>query len=103
MWRLITLGGLALERAGETTQDHSDETLPDVAAARRPLALMAVVAASGERGVARERLLLYFWPDSGVERARNALRQTTFRIRRDLGEPDPILGGAELRLNPEAI
>jgi len=102
MWRLITFGGLALERAGQQPNE-SGRPLPDIASARRPLALLAVLAVSGERGVSRERLLLYFWPDSGVERARNALRQTAFRIRRDLGEPDPIAGTSELRLNPDAI
>ena len=103
MWRLITLGGLALERVRTSGPDSPDTPLPDVAAARRPLALLATLAIAGERGVSRERLLLYFWPDSGVERARNALRQTTFRIRRDLGDPDPILGAGELRLNTDAI
>jgi DNA-binding SARP family transcriptional activator/tetratricopeptide (TPR) repeat protein len=48
-------------------------------------------------------VLLYFWPDSNVERAKNALRQTIFRLRRDLGPPDPIVGNNELHLDPAAV
>src|SRR5689334_12964107 len=102
MWRLITLGGLCIERIEDEGAPEPPRS-PSSVAQRRPLALLAVLAASGERGVCRDELLLYFWPDSNVERAKNALRQTIFRLRRDLGPPDPILGNNELQLDPASI
>jgi DNA-binding SARP family transcriptional activator len=102
MWRLITLGGLMLQGARPTHGAPPAAANHDVAA-RRSLALLAVLATAGQRGISRDTLLLLFWPDSGVDRARNALRQTLFRLRRDLGSPDPIVGATELRLNLEAV
>src|SRR5688572_7918656 len=104
MWRLTTLGGLAIERLESAEPPSGPNAAAQPAAAqRRPLALLAVLAAAGERGVSRDQLLLYFWPDSDVERARNALRQTLFRLRRDLGPKDPVIGSTELRLDPSVV
>lgn len=65
--------------------------------------LLAIVALHGERGIARDRLLALLWPESTTERARGALKQTVFTLRRDLGIDDLLLGTAELRLNPLRI
>jgi DNA-binding SARP family transcriptional activator len=101
-WRLTTFGGLSIDRVDDGGA-ATDPPPPAAVAQRRPLALLAVLAVSGERAVCRDELLLYFWPDSNVERAKNALRQTTFRLRRDLGPPDPIVGNNELQLDPAAV
>jgi DNA-binding SARP family transcriptional activator len=104
MWRLTTLGGLAIERVSPAGVSETAEVASLAGGAqRRPLALLAVLAASGDQGVSRDTVLLYFWPDSDVERARNALRQTLFRLRRDLGPSDPVIGTTELRLDPRVI
>jgi DNA-binding SARP family transcriptional activator len=103
MWRLTTLGGLSIEQVERTEQGEKHAHLTGSTAQRRPLALLAVLAASGERGVCRDDLLLYFWPDSDVERARNALRQTLFRLRRDLGPADPVVGSNSLSLDPGVV
>lgn len=104
MWRLTTLGGLAIERLESPgPPGGADVAAQPAAAQRRPLALLAVLAAAGERGVGRDELLLYFWPDSDVEHARNALRQTLFRLRRDLGPKDPVVGSTELRLDSSVV
>jgi DNA-binding SARP family transcriptional activator/tetratricopeptide (TPR) repeat protein len=103
-WRLTTFGGLAIERVEERSPAaEPNATTPAALGQRRPLAVLAVLAASGSRGLSRDELLLCFWPDSNVERAKNALRQTIFRLRRDLGSPDPILGTDELQLNPAVV
>nr|MBA3260571.1 protein kinase [Gemmatimonadales bacterium] len=96
MWRLSTFGGLSLK-------DEGSLQIPSVAAQRRPLALLALLADSGEAGLSREKLLLYLWPESDEERARNTLRQLLHSLRRGLNEPDLLLGTNELRLNPAAI
>lgn len=94
MLRLITFGGLALQRDG----------VPEVgeAAQRRKLALLAVLAAAGTTGVPRDRLLLLFWPDSTQEHARNSLKQLIFSVRHSLDE-EIIAGTSLLALNSARI
>ncbi len=95
MYRLITFGALAVER--------DDGAGPALAAQRKALALMAVVAASGPAGIARERLLALFWPESTEERARGALKQMLHSMRRQLGAEDVLTGISSLSLNPAQI
>lgn len=95
--RLRTLGGVALHRqGGEAVKDEC--RLP-----RRGLALLALLAAEPSTGVSRDSVVAYLWPESDQEKARNALRQTLFTLRRVLERPDLILGGPELLLNPAAL
>jgi DNA-binding SARP family transcriptional activator len=94
MLTLRTLGGVSL----------SDESGPLAGAMiqHRRLALLAVLAAAGTRGVSRDRVAALLWPESGPERARHALAQWLFLMRRDLGE-DAVAGTGELRLNPTRV
>jgi serine/threonine-protein kinase len=89
--RLITLGGLALTRDGAP--------YAGAAAQRRRLALLAVLAASGRTGVSRDKLLAYFWPDSGEDQARHALNQALFQIRQALGAECVTSASTSLALN----
>ena len=95
MFHLRTFGGLVLERDGRP--------LTGAATQRRRLALLAVLAAAGERGVSRDKVLAYLWPERDTERGRHALAQALYAMRRDLGETPFIEGSADLRLNPAAI
>ena len=92
--RLRTLGGLSLERNGTPATGAG--------ARRKPLALLAALAAS-PRGVSRDKLALLLWPEADAEGARSVLRQTLYTLRRDLEAPDLVVGATELRLNPEVI
>jgi DNA-binding SARP family transcriptional activator len=94
MLRLRTFGGLALQGA---------ESAAGPMLQRRALALLAIVAASADVGVSRDKLLLYLWPDSDQERARNALRQLLHGLRKSLAAPEVLLGTGDLRLNPDVI
>ncbi|HYV98588.1 MAG TPA: BTAD domain-containing putative transcriptional regulator, partial [Gemmatimonadaceae bacterium] len=71
--------------------------------ARSRLAILAVIAAAGERGIRRDKLIALFWPDADEERGRNALRQSLFALRQRLGGEPLTLGVSELRLNPAAL
>jgi DNA-binding SARP family transcriptional activator len=86
MLRLLTFGGLALERI--------DGSSPPRVRPQR-LAILAVLATAGDRGVSRERLSALFWPDADDERARHSLRQALYALRQELGtevlQPDAIL------------
>jgi DNA-binding SARP family transcriptional activator len=93
--QLRTLGGLSLVRDGNL--------FAGAAGQRGRLAILAVIAAAGDTGVSRDRIHSLFWPDSDTERARGALNQSLFAIRRDLGEREAILGNTEIRLNASVL
>ena len=95
MLRLRTFGGLAVDRRGvpvaETTGQH------------KALALLALVASSGTRGASRDQLAAWLWPESDSDRARGALSQTVYSLRKQLGQPDLFDGTRTLKLNPRVI
>jgi DNA-binding SARP family transcriptional activator len=93
MLRLRTFGGLWIETLDGTR-------LPNPRPRR--LALLAILASAGQRGITRGRLQAVFWPDADNEPARHALSQTIYSLRRDLGVPG-IIATADLRLDPECI
>ena len=92
MLYLRTLGAFSLRRP-----DGSP-----IAVQRRPFALLALVAAAGARGSSREKALGVLWPDADEERARHALAQTLYALRRSC-RADVIDGAATLRLDPSGI
>lgn len=94
MLRLNTLGGLWIE--GGAAADEGGVR-------PRRLALLAILAVAGAKGVSRDRLLAVLWPESGADKARHALSQTLYSLRGDLGA-DPVLATAsDLRLDPTLI
>jgi DNA-binding SARP family transcriptional activator/tetratricopeptide (TPR) repeat protein len=88
---LRTLGGLSVE--GEA----SEAAIPPLGP--RPLALLAVVAAAGTRGISREKILGILWAESDEEQGRHTLSQTRYRLRRETGAAW-ITGTTQLRLDP---
>lgn len=70
---------------------------------RRRMALLALLAAAGEPGMSRDKLLLHLWPESDTEHGRGLLRQALHALRRDLKAPDLFLGTTDIRLNPQII
>ena len=95
MLRLKSFGGLALERDGQV--------LTGAAARRRPVALLALLAAAGEHGLSRDKAVAYFWPEGDVERSRHALAQMLYSVRHDLGGDVLFATANDLRLNPALI
>lgn len=95
MIRLQTLGGLAV----------TDGTRPLGGNLQQPrrLALLAVLARAGERGINRDRLAGLLWEDVEEERSRKSLNQALYAIRQDLGSEEAILGTRDLRLNRDLI
>ena len=92
--RLVTFGGLSVQNG---------VAINGVANPRSRLAILAVLATAGDRGIRREKLAAMFWPDSDEERARNALRQALFTLKKDLGAGEITIGVADLRLNSEVL
>jgi Tol biopolymer transport system component/DNA-binding SARP family transcriptional activator len=79
------------------------QRLGGAAAQPRRLALLAVLAASHDRGVTRDRLLAMLWSEAADERARKGLNQALYALRQELGGDEVLLGAQDLRLNPELI
>nr|MBA3659604.1 hypothetical protein [Gemmatimonadales bacterium] len=92
MLRVWMFGGVSVALEGRPARGAGTQ--------RKPLALLALLAAAGEQGLSRDKLLLYLWPECDEEHGRNTLRQTLHALRRDLGEPLLFAGTSELRLDP---
>lgn len=92
---LRAFGGLSLTRDGSPTVLAESR--------RKPLALLALVGAAGERGVSRDKLASYLWSESDTDKARGVLKQTLYVLRKELGSEDLFLGTSDLRLNPALV
>ncbi|HET7600309.1 MAG TPA: BTAD domain-containing putative transcriptional regulator [Gemmatimonadales bacterium] len=73
------------------------------AAQPQVLALLAVLACAGQRGMAREKIQVLLWPEADAERSSHRLSQLAHHARRCLECPDLVLGAGELRLNPARV
>ena len=93
MLRLHTFGSCFLERDGVRLEALSGQ--------RKGLALLALLACAGERGVSRETLLAYLWPESDDKRARISLKQLVHSLRQQLRPPELLLTSTTFRLSPD--
>jgi len=73
--------------------------LSGAAGQRRLLAILSILAAAGERGVTRDKLLALLWADGDAEKSRHALTQSLYHIRKVLGVDRLFLGTADVRLD----
>lgn len=95
MLQLTVLGGLTL--------GLEDGLVSGAVTQRRRLALLALLAVARQRGISRDKLMAYLWPESDAARARHALNQQLYAQRKLLAGRELFLGGKTLRLNPAAI
>jgi DNA-binding SARP family transcriptional activator len=95
MLRLTTFGGLSI--------DGAEQPLTGAAIQRRRLALLAVAAAAGPQGISRDKLIGLFWSEVPEDRARHALAQALYALRRALGVEELFLGAPAIRLNTDVV
>ncbi|MEJ7759265.1 MAG: BTAD domain-containing putative transcriptional regulator [Gemmatimonadaceae bacterium] len=95
-FRLQTFGTLRL------TGSDDETVLGDHGHQRRRLALLAVLAAAGERGRSRDQLLGLFWPEVTQARARHSLDQLLYAIRTSL-DGGVFTGANPVRLNSSFV
>jgi len=93
--RLKVFGGLSIERDQGPAEGAG--------AQRRRLALLALLDGAGDRGLTRDKILGFLWPESEPEKARRILTQALYALRRDLREEELFLGSNEVRLNPDLM
>ena len=93
--RLHTFGGLWLAL---------DDGAPATGLSQpRRLTLLAMVASGGTQGVSRDRVLATLWPESDTERARHALAQLVYSLRRSSGGQPLLVGDSQLRLDATSL
>lgn len=95
MLRLKVLGGISLERGGRPLSGRVTQ--------RRRLALLVLLAAGRDRGVSRDRLIGWLWPERTDEQGRHSLSQLIYGLRQSLGEDVLLAGVDQLRLNWSSI
>ena len=93
--RFKTLGQVYLERDGTRVAGAASQP--------RRLALLAIIAAAGSRGVSRDRLIGLLWLDTDEEKARKGLNQALYALRHEIGNDDAISGTRDLVLAPEFV
>ncbi len=81
--RIEALGGFTVYRRGEPLVFEGK-------AQKKPIELLQVLAALGGRGVSRDTLRDFLWPDSGAEAAPTALDVLVSRARKLLGDARAI-------------
>lgn len=94
---------LVLELLGTVSLRSDTGKIPLPAQQKRPLSLLAILALGGQHGMSRHRIEAYLWSESNAARARHALDQAVYAIRRSLGGDVIIASAQELRLNPELV
>lgn len=95
MLLIKTLGGLAVYDGARALSGAAQQP--------RRLAILALLARAGDRGVSRDRLLAMLWPEADEERARRGLNQALYALRQDLGSEDAITGNRDLRLDNSLV
>ncbi|MGQ0563041.1 MAG: BTAD domain-containing putative transcriptional regulator, partial [Gemmatimonadota bacterium] len=91
-----TFGGVAVF-------DEAGNPMLGAASHRRTFGMLAVLAAAGEAGLSRDKLVGIFWPEFEPRRARHSLTQAVYAARKGLACDDVFEISEDIRLNPARI
>jgi adenylate cyclase len=94
---------LRFRALGRPIVEGPEGTVGGAASQRKPLALLALLAVAGPRGISRDKIMGYLWPEAPTDRATHRLTQVLYSLRHELRAEDLFLGSADLRLNPDLI
>jgi TolB-like protein/DNA-binding SARP family transcriptional activator/Tfp pilus assembly protein PilF len=70
---------------------------------RRRIALLAMLAVARARGLSRDKLIAYLWPDQDDERGRALLSDSIYRVNQALGAEAIVATGDDLRLSADVL
>jgi DNA-binding SARP family transcriptional activator len=95
VFSLKLLGGASIQTpsgpmAGRATQ-------------RRRMALLAMLATARARGVSRDKLIAYLWPEQDAEHGRPLLSDSIYRVNQALGGEAIASTGDDLRLSDNVL
>ncbi|HEY7408706.1 MAG TPA: BTAD domain-containing putative transcriptional regulator [Gemmatimonadaceae bacterium] len=88
--------------AGASIQTPSGP-LTGRATQRRRIALLALLAVARARGMSRDKVIAFLWPEQDSEHGRPLLSDSIYRVNQALGGEAIITAGDELRLSPEVL
>ena len=78
-------------------------TLDGPAVQPRRMACLALLDSSRHRGMSREKILGFLWPDDDTARASHHLSDSLYGLKKTLGAEAIVAVGPSLRLNPDVI
>jgi TolB-like protein/DNA-binding SARP family transcriptional activator/Tfp pilus assembly protein PilF len=93
--RLVLFGGISIMTDGAPVTGRAVQ--------RRRLALLALLAAARARGMRRDKLVGFLWPDADAETGRHYLSDSVYRINQALGGDVITAGADDLRLDPQRL
>jgi serine/threonine-protein kinase len=70
---------------------------------RRRIALLAMLAVARARGVSRDKVIAYLWPEQDSEHGRPLLSDSIYRVNQALGGEAIVSTGEDLRLSAELL
>ncbi|MCA1481923.1 hypothetical protein, partial [Bradyrhizobium sp. NBAIM08] len=73
------------------------------AAQRRRIALLAMLAVARDRGVSRDKLIAYLWPEQDAEHGRPLLSDSIYRVNQALEGEAIVSSGDDLRLSADVL
>ncbi|MFL5546507.1 MAG: BTAD domain-containing putative transcriptional regulator, partial [Gemmatimonadales bacterium] len=94
---------LRLRTFGAPVVEGLDGASGGTAAQPQSLALLVLLAAAGERGMSRDKIVALLWPECDDKRARHRLSQLCHALRRSLGDGIFSPGNAEIHLDSSRI
>ena len=94
MFSLKVLGGLSLE--------SDDGPLPEGARQKRRMTLLAILAIA-PRGISRDKLQSYLWPEASSASSRHALDQLLYATRHALDSDPFVTSGGDVRLDASVV
>ncbi len=92
---IILFGGAAIHAGGSPIAGR--------AAHRHPLAILALLVASGGRAVTRDKLIALLWPERDSDGARHVLKVLLHELRKERGDAALRATGDQLSADPTAI
>ena len=95
MFSLRVLGGALLEGPNGPVRGRP--------AHRRRIALLALLASSRGRPIAREKVIGLLWPEHPGDAARHLLSESLYVLRKALGDQTFVAVGDEIALNPQVV
>ena len=92
-----------LKLFGSASIEGPDGPLVGRPVQRRRLALLALLAVARQRGLTRDKVIGYLWPDADAERGRPLVSDSIYHVNHAVDGDAIVAIGDELRLDPERL
>ena len=100
---LATPNVFSLKLFGGASIQTPSGPLTGRATQRRRIALLALLAVARARGMSRDKVIAFLWPEQDGEHGRPLLSDSIYRVNQALGGEAIITAGDDLRLSPDVL